>query len=339
MSFSKFTAAFFGSFALLSGSYALAQDNFYEGKTIEIIVPASAGGTYGMYGQLLAEKMGQFIPGNPTIVPNFMRGAGGMRASNFFANVAATDGTVLYLMHQNAPTSQLLSPDAAQYDAADFEPIGVLSAMNSVMVMRKDIGVQDVKDAAETTVVIGSTGRGSYQYIVPTLLNEFNGTDFNIVTTYGGTGDTMLALERGEIGALMTSLISLQSNRPDWADGSGNASVVLQLGTKPASAYPDVPMLISYAQDDRQEKIYGFLSASNGFARSLVAPPGVPEERIQTLRKSFREMVQDEDFQARAQELGLPLDWADAEELEAAISGILATDEDILTFTKNVMGE
>lgn len=339
MLLNRFLAAAAGAVALVSGTASLAQDDFYAGKTIEVIVPASAGGSYGMYGQLVADEMGKYIPGNPTIVPNFMRGAGGMRASNYVGNVAASDGTVLFMMHQNTPTSQLLSPDAAQYDAATFQPIGTLSAMNSVMVMRKDQGIDDVGEMGDKEIVTGSTGRGSYQYIVPTLMNEFADTNFNVVTTYGGTGETRLALERGEIGALMTSIISLQSSTPDWADGTGIAKVVMQVGMAPSSSYPDVPMLSSYAKDDRQAAIYKFLSASNGFARSMVAPAGVPEEQMAILRQAFLDMVQDEAFQARAKELGMPLDWSDADELGAAIQDVLATDPEILAFTQEVMAE
>jgi len=337
MSFSKYLGAAFGSFAILSGSVALAQESSFEGETIELIVPASAGGTYGMYAQLLADRMGDFVPGNPTVIANFMRGAGGMKASNYVGNVAATDGTVLYMMHQNAPTSQLLSPDAARYDAGEFGPIGVLSSMNSVMVVRTDLGIDEVTDVAETSVVAGSTGRGSYQFIVPTLLNEFSGTDFNIVTTYGGTGETMLALERGEIGSFMTSIISLESNRPDWFAGTGDAKVIMQVGMKPSSSFPDLPMLNAYANNEQQEKVYTFLSASNGFARALVAPAGTPEAQVETLQAAFLEMVQDEGFQQEAAERGLPLDWASAEELEEAIDAILATDGDILTFVQDIM--
>ncbi len=318
---------------------ASAQDDFYAGKTIELIVPASAGGTYGMYAQLLADEMGAFIPGEPTIVANFMRGAGGMRASNYVGNVAATDGTVLFMMHQNSPTSQLLSPDAAQYDAGAFEPIGVVSAMNSVMVVRDDSGVEEIGDVTETEVVLGSTGRGSYQYIVPTLLNEFIGAQFNVITTYGGTGETFLAMERGEIAGLMTSIITLQAQRPDWADGTGDAHVVLQVGTSPASSLPDVPLLASLAETDRQQAIFDFLSASNGFARSLVAPAGTPEDQVEILREAFQAMLEDEGVRERAAERGLPLDSADAETLGNAIQAVLATDPEVIGFTESIMSE
>lgn len=327
------------SIAILAASGANAQDDFYAGNSIEVIVPASAGGSYGSYAILVAEELGRFIPGEPTVVPNFMEGAGGMRASNYVGNVAATDGTVLYLMHQNAPTSQLLSPDAAQYDAGAFEPIGVISAMNSVMVVRNDTEVDEIADAMNGEVILGSTGRGSYQFIVPTLLNDFMGTQFNVVTTYGGTGETFLAMERGEIAGLMTSIITITEQQPTWLDGTGTARTILQVGASPASAIPDVPLLTALAQDDDQRAVYQFLSASNGFARSLVAPAGTPADRVEILRAAFAAMLADEGVQARAAELGLPLDSSDAATLGAAIDDVLATDPAVIQLTESIMSE
>jgi tripartite-type tricarboxylate transporter receptor subunit TctC len=112
-----------------------------------------------------------------------MAGAGGMRASNYAANVAAKDGLAIYMIHQNTATQQLLAPGQAQYDAAKMIPIGIVSSMNSVMAIRKDLGVNSIADIVEKPVVTGATGRGSYQFIVPTLLNEFMGTKFNTITT------------------------------------------------------------------------------------------------------------------------------------------------------------
>lgn len=318
---------------------AAAQEELYAGKTIELVLPASAGGSYGIYGVLLADHLTRHIPGSPTIVPNYMRGAGGMRASNYVANVAAADGTTLYMIHQNAPTSQLLNPDGAQYDAGEMIPIGVVSAMNSVMLARNDIGIDSVMDVVETPVNIGSTGRGSYQFVVPTLLNDFLGTQFNIITTYGGTGETMLAVERNEIGAMMTSLLSVQESHPDWVDGSGVAKPILQVGGNPDPALADVPTLNSLAQNDEQRQIFNFLSISNDMARSLVMPAGTPEEYAEVMQKAFVDLMNDPEFQKAAASMGAPLVWADADALGKIIDETLATPEAVVEQTSRYMSD
>lgn len=323
----------------LTAAPALAQDDLYAGESIELVLPASAGGAYGIYGVLLSDHLPRHIPGNPAIVPNYMEGAGGMRATNYVANVAAADGTTLYLLHQNAPTSQLLNPEGAQYDAAEMIPIGIVSAMNSVMLVRTDLGIDDVQDVIETPVNIGSTGRGSYQFVVPTLLNEFLGTQFNIITTYGGTGETMLAVERNEIGAMMTSVLSVQESHPDWLDGSGIAKPILQVGGTPDPALPDVPTLTSLAQDEQQQAIFQFLSLSNDMARSLVMPAGTPDEHVAVMRQAFQDLMNDPEFQEAAASAGTPLVWADHEALGRVIADTLATPPDVVELTASYMVE
>ena len=318
---------------------ASAQEDFFAGKQIELILPSEAGGSYGIYGLLLANHLPRHIPGNPAVVPSYMAGSGGMRASNYAYNVAAKDGLAMYMIHQNTATQQLLAPDQAQYDAAQMIPLAVISSMNSVMAVRRDLGIESVADIANQQVVTGSTGRGSYQFIVPTLLNEFLGTQFNIVTTYTGTSETMLAMERGEIGAMMTSLISLQESRPDWLGEDGLGKVILQMGESPDPALPDVPMLSSLAQDDEQAAIFRFLSISNAMARSVVLPPGVPEDRVAILRKAVEDTLADPEFIAAAEELGIPLVSASADDLGQIIADTLATPADVVTQTQQYITE
>lgn len=322
--------------ALMAAAPVAAQD-LYAGKTIELVLPASAGGSYGIYGVLLQNHLPRHIPGNPAIVPNFIEGAGGMRASNYVANVAKADGTTIYMIHQNAPTSQLLNPDGAQYDAAAMVPVGIVSAMNSVMLMRKDAGIEAIAQVAETPVTIGSTGRGSYQFVVPTLLNEYMGAKFNIVTTYGGTGETMLAMERGEIAAMMTSLLSVQESHADWVSGEGIARVVLQVGGAPDPSLPDVPLLMDLAKDDAQKAVYQFLSVSNDMARALVMPAGTPDDHVAVIRKAFADLMNDREFQKAAADAGVPLVWGDADRLGQVIATTLATPPAVIEQTNALM--
>jgi tripartite-type tricarboxylate transporter receptor subunit TctC len=312
---------------------------FYADKTIKVIIPASAGGSYGLYGQLIVDHLGRHIPGDPDVVLEYMDGAGGIRASNAVASVAARDGTVLYMMHQNAPTAQLVSPDATSYDVSEFAPIGILSAMNSVMVVRTDLGVDGVEDLAKTAVTIGATGRGSYQFIVPTLMNHFGRAEFKIVPTYSGAGEVQLALERGEVGASMNSLSAVQEQHDDWIDGTGIAHVILQVGTKPAPDLLEVPLLTDLAQSPSEAALYQFLSISNAMARALVMPPETPADKVATLRAAFGEMIADPAFRSAADALQLPLDSADHAEFSKLISTLLATPPETLDLAQSVLGE
>jgi tripartite-type tricarboxylate transporter receptor subunit TctC len=326
--------------ALLAlGVASPASADLFKGKTIEVVSPAAAGGSYGVYALLLSDHLSRHLPGNPTVVPNYMGGAGGLKASNYVANVAKKDGTTLYVMHQNAPSSQLLTPEGAQYDAAKFEPIGILSTMNSVMAIRKDTGVKSVEDLKTTPVVIGSTGRGSYQFVVPTLLNEFYGAKFNIVTTYPGSADVMLAIERKEVGALMTSIDTIVKGKPEWTTPDGEAFLVMQVGNIPDPLLANVPTLNSLATDEESRLAFNFMSVANDMARALVMPAGTPPEAVAAMRKAFVDLMNDPVFQKAAADTGTSLNWTDHETLTRAIAGTLETPPAIIDKIKRYMAD
>ncbi|MGQ7794651.1 Bug family tripartite tricarboxylate transporter substrate binding protein [Faunimonas sp. B44] len=323
----------------LCGTAAQAQDTFYAGKTVSLVIPASAGGSYGTYALLLSDALSKHIPGKPAVVPQYVSGAGGMRASNQVANASEKDGTVIYMMHQNAATQQLLSPDQVSYDAAKFIPIGIVSSLNSAMAVRKDAPATEMDGFKQTEVLLGSTGRGSYQFVIPTLMNEFQGTKFKVITGYPGTGETMLAVDRAEVHGMLSSLLTFQESRPDWVDGSGDAKLVYQIGETKDPSIPDVPLLTELATSEQERALYSFMSASNSIGRAIVAPDGVPEDRIAVLRTALEQVLADPEFQDLCRQRGVPLASAGWEDLQAIIEKTLATPPEVVEVARKYMSE
>lgn len=323
----------------LVATTAQADTPYFAGKTVEIIVPTSGTGSYGIYARLLSEALPRHIAGNPAVIVTPMSGAGGVRASNYVAQKAAKDGTVIYAMHQNAPTQQLLQPEIVGYDASKFIPVGVATALNSAMALRKDAPARTLEEAKTNEVVIGTTGRGSYQYVVPTLLNQLKGTKFKVITTYPGTGELMLATDQGEIQGMSSSLLTFQDKRPDWVSGAGDAEIIFQIGADRDPNIPNVPLLSELATSDAERKIYRFMSLSNKIARSFVLPPGVPDDRAAELRKAFQDALKDEALLAQVAKMGAPLVSADAEALGQTIADILSTEKDVYMTAQKIMTE
>src|SRR6476620_6437156 len=102
---------------------AQASDDFYAGKTVRLILGTTTAGDYGLYAQLMAQHIGRFIPGKPTVIVQSMVGGSGLLALNHVAKVAAQDGTVLSLPHINIVQDGLLNPKV-QFDPARFQWIG-----------------------------------------------------------------------------------------------------------------------------------------------------------------------------------------------------------------------
>lgn len=121
---------------LLAASVASADDiaDFYRGKQMQIIVRSAAGSSYDQYSRLLARHIVRHIPGNPTMIAVNMTGGGGIKATNYIADVAPKDGTVLTIVNQGAPMDQALSlNNQMQADLRQFNWIGNMSDSNQIL--------------------------------------------------------------------------------------------------------------------------------------------------------------------------------------------------------------
>ena len=117
---------------------AHAQGADFSRKTITIYIGNTAGGTYDLMGRLVARHLGRFLPGNPTVVPENMPGAGTLRAANHIFNVAPKDGTALGIVSETIAVEQALHNPAVQFDARKLTWIGRVAASNAVHIIWRD---------------------------------------------------------------------------------------------------------------------------------------------------------------------------------------------------------
>lgn len=314
-----------------------AQQDFFAGKTINLIIPAGPGGAFALYGQVLAEFMSKHIPGHPHTVLQYMSEAGGIAASNYVANNASNDGTVIYMIHQSAVTHQLLFPNEVNYDARKFIPIGIMTSLNSALVIRKDAPASDQAGFQKKQIILGATGPGSYQYIVPTLINHFQNTKFKVIPGFKGTNNLALALDRGEIQGFWASLIFFQTYRPDWATGKGVAKIAFQMGIQANQAISKVPLLTSLAKSDQERALYRLLSLEESIGRSLVAPAGVPPRRIAILRTALTAALHDPEFIGECAKRKIPLQPGSANDLKRVIDEGFSTPSQIIAEARKFM--
>jgi len=318
---------------------AAAQANEFELRSVHLVIPAGPGGAFGTFAQVLSKFLTKQLPGNPTIIPQYMSGAGGIRASNYMANTAPSDGSVLYLMHESAVTYQLLYPDRVAYDARKFIPLGTVSSLNSVLLVRHDAPATELAGFKLKQDILGSTGRGSYQFVVPTLMNKFQGTKFTLIPGFAGTNDIILALERGEVHGMLASLLAIQTLRPDWAGGEGIAKIVFQMGDRADPAIPSIPLLTTLATSEKERAVYAFLSLERTLGRSLVAPPGTPEDRVKVLQSAVAAVLSDPEFQASCIEQKIPLISGTPSDLQATIDRAFATSQDVIATARQYMSD
>jgi tripartite-type tricarboxylate transporter receptor subunit TctC len=314
-----------------------APSQFYKGKTIELDIGLSVGGAYDAYARMLAHTMGKYIPGNPAILPKNMEGAGSMRLANYLYNAAPRDGTTFGTINRGTPFEPLLGNTGAQFDASKFNWIGSTNNEVSVCVAWSTSGVATFEDARTHALVVGATGPSADTYQFPKIINAVLGTKFKIVTGYPGGNDVDLAMERGEVqGRCGWSWTSVKGLHQAWLD-QHKLNILFQMGLSKHRDLPDVPLIVDLAKTDEARAILQLIFARQVMAWPFLAPPGVPAERVEALRKAFIDTMQDKDFQAEADKANLEITPVAGADIQKLVQDVYATPAAITRKTTDLL--
>jgi tripartite-type tricarboxylate transporter receptor subunit TctC len=308
--------------------------DFYRGKTITFITVYSPGGSYDLYGRLIAANLPRFIPGNPRIVVQYLPGAGGLTGALRLANQSPKDGTEIGMPDRGIAVSQVLNSAGTPLDAGKFNWIGSVSSYDGIIQVSTRTGVKTADDLRRIPVVWGSWGVETSSYSFPMLLNTLAGMKFKVVTGYRGASDVDLAIEGGEVDARLSSWVTLKYLKPALLK-DGKVVVVMQSGSKRNPDLPNIPLVREMASGEQGRRILEFIDSDASIGWSVVAPPGVPAERVAALRTAFDQMVKDPAFLADAQKRHLDIVPSSGQELEAIIKRTLAIPkDDVATMNK-----
>ena len=325
--------------AVITSVAARAQSpaEFFSGKTINILIGSGEGGAYSLYGQLAGEYLRKRLPGNPTVLVQTMTGAGGIKASDYLANVAPKDGTTLAILLDLAAATQMLQPHSVRYDLSKMSVIGSFVTDNPVVMVRADAGVRNFADLKSKSIIVGASGKGSQTYIHPALLKDILGANIKIVTGYRGSTDITLAMERGEVQAQSATWVSWKARRADWIK-EGRIIPLVQVGLKKEADLPDVPLMLELAKTDEDRQVLEFMSSGSQIGRALFAPPGVPAERVATLRTAFEAMVKDQDFLDDAAKRNIVIKPTPGPEVQAIIRKVVSYPPSVIERARTISG-
>ncbi len=291
--------------------------DFYKGKTVRLIVGYGPGGSYDLYGRLAAEFLGRHIPGNPTVVPVNMPGAGGMKAVDYLYKVAPQDGTHLGSVAQQMAMT-LVGDDKMGIDPTRFRYLGRLTSMIDVAVATPKTGITSFEDTRKREVTVGAGQASSTSAIYARALNAYAGSRFKVITGYSGTAEIQLAVDRGEVEVNGgESLPTIIVQHPDWLQGK--AVLLFQSGLKRFSQLPQVPTMSELVIGNSEEgrSVMRVLAGTAEVGRAILTTPGVPPERLAALRTAFAAMVKDPQFLATAEKRKIMIDPGAAAELDA----------------------
>ncbi len=311
-------------------------EQFFKGKVINFYIGFAAGGTYDYDSRLFARFIGKHIPGNPTIVAQSMPGAGSFQAANFLYAVAPKDGTAMGMITQTAAIEEALRSSGVQYKAADFNWIGRMSAILEIHFTWRTSNAKTIEDAMRYEIPLAGTGAGSPSEAYPKLLNALVGTKFKVISGYPGSTQGMMAMERGEVDGALTSWHTLNRTRPDWLR-RGDLNLLVQYAAQRHRDLPDVPTALDIAKTQEAKDILAFFISSAQVGRSIVAPPGLPADRVGTLRAAFDAMLKDPDFLAEVDKTQVEFQPASGGEVQRLVQAAAGAPLDVIERIKAIL--
>lgn len=322
--------AFCGLCASTVVAFGQPVDTFYKGKTISIIVGTGAGGGYDFYARLVARFIPAHISGNPGVVVQYMPGASSRVAAMHLNSVAPKDGSVIGIMTDNVVNNALLE-EKVPFDLSKFAWLARLNSYVGIGAASKASGVTSVKDALDREVTVGATAGGSSTAMAPTLLNQYEGTKFKIVYGYKSSQEISIAMERGEVDAI--GIVGWEALKPNQAMRDA-INILYQSGLERHRDLPNVPVMHELGSTAQSQSILKFFAASASIGRSFVAPPGVPTNRVETLRGAFQRMLGAADFQDEVKKQNIDIDPATGERMAELVAQVLATPADIIAIAR-----
>lgn len=305
-------------------------EEFYKGNTITMVVSAPAGTLTDFLARQFADYYSGNIPGNPNIVVMNVAGAGGMVAAAQLQFNQPNDGTVMAFLQRNNLYLPLVEDNHERFDPRELTWIGSLDQVRYTIVATDKSPVQTAEDMFTTPMIIGATGFANENRTLPAMMNEYMGTQFEIVHGYTGREEVYLAMERGEADGWLPTIDGLVSGEPAQQIADGSLKVLMQLGWDNHAAFSDVPNFSNYVTDPEVKALIDFFILPFQAGRPLAVPAGVPEERVEALTQAFDKTVNDPAFLAHMAQQDSAIDPVSGAALEAIIDALYATPTDVL---------
>ncbi|HSR55236.1 MAG TPA: hypothetical protein VLN73_03275 [Alphaproteobacteria bacterium] len=337
-----------GALALGAGVSPASADaisDFYKGKRLKMLVGSSPGGGYDTYARLVTRHISRYIPGEPDWIVQNMPGAGGLIVTNFLANVAPQDGSVMAMVQRNVSLVQIMGEKQARFKAEELNWIGSLANEAGVCALDKRTGVKSFDEMFTKSVRMGGTGPNDLE-IQPAMFNNLLGTKFQLVKGYPSTPPVHLAIQRGEIDGVCQSWSSFKIISGKYYK-EGNMVPIIQHGLKP---HPEleklgVPMVFDYVTEehvqapytvDQVKKLFSLVYAAKTMGRPFAMGPGVPADKVKAMRTAFNAMSKDKKFLADAAKQKRDVNLVTGDEIQEIVNGMASTPKETLALLEDV---
>jgi tripartite-type tricarboxylate transporter receptor subunit TctC len=312
--------------AVAAAGPALAQADFYKGKTVTVVIGARLTGSLSIAAQLVTRHMGKHIPGNPNVILRQMPGGAHLVATGFVYNVAEPDGLTILAANPNVAMAQLAKLSTVRFDVQKYQWLGSSGADGSMFSIRADLPYKTFADWKKSgkELVAGTTGPGSNAHDMPLLLKEFAGAPLKLVAGYAANGDIMLAVDRREADSwsALATTIQLGVDR-------GLVRPLVRSRT-PVAGWNHLPVDESLAANDTGRSLMALRGIPQSIGRAFAVRPGVPAERIAVLREALAKTVRDPEFLADAKKAKIEMGHIAADEVIKGFGELMNQPQSVL---------
>lgn len=298
---------------------------FYKGRTVTIVIGAK-GGTLYIAGQIMAQHLGKYIPGNPNVILQSVPGGAHLAATNSAYNVNDAEGLTILAANPNVAMGQLAKLDQVKFDLRKFEWLGSLGPDGAMFSIRADLPYKTWAElkASGKEIIVGSTGPGSNAHDMPLLLKEFAGLNARIVGGYAANSDILLAVERKEVDA-WAALGSTIKNGVERG-----AVRALVRARAPVAGFNDLPIDENLATDPIGKSLMAIRGIPLSIGRVFGVRPGVPAERVAALREAVAKVATDPDARAQAAKANIDIDFIGPEKVKALFDELFNQPPNVL---------
>jgi len=312
--------------------------DFFSKNRLELFFFTDATDSYGIHARLLSKYLTKHIPGNPDVLFRFMPGGSGIPLANFLQEAAVRDGNQIAVLPKYVVVTQAIGVKGARYNMRELNIIASAGPISSVLALwNATTKAKSIDDMKRTEVVLGTSGRSSPTYIIPTLMNNFLQTKFRLVMGYRTMGALMNAIEQGEIQGRAADFDGIRVGRPHWLSDN-LVTLHVQEGIRRDKTMPDVPALIELITNAQDRETVEFFASAATLGRIYVAPPQVPADRLDALRKGFAAAFADPAYLDELNKRNMSVDPATNEELEAIVKKTLSASPHVINYARNLLG-
>ena len=297
-------------------------DDYFKGKTFTIVVGFSPAGGYDNYARVLARYIGKYIPGHPTVIVQNMPGAGSLTSVRYLDYTAPKDGTAMTIFNPGLVTQSIVDPDRVRLDFRKFSWVGVVTPDYRVCYGYGPKGITswDQLMHGGKQFIIGSTGKGSGNYINGAILRAVFHAPVKQVLGFPGSAEQRLAIEQGELDGDCGSYSSIPV---DWINKGLAHSFVRFIKDRPSEIPESATYIGSLATSDEQRQLLRLLSGGDEVGRPFIMSKQVPADHLAIVRKAFDDTMKDPAFLADMAKQEMPVHPITGQDAEKTVDELM----------------